>query len=167
MADVRFTAVPVALQSGVQQAERSFHRENMRDIFRSERLLLLLCCLCVSGSRRIKRSPHSRLERLLPKNLYQCEILEVSICRCCRGGSTCYLLFLTQLFRMNVSNWFLWKRKFLSRGEIINMRLILVCGASSMFFYSLNLLSQFVNLYRYRKNICFRCYCFLQLFLSC
>src|SRR5260221_554637 len=36
-----------------------------------------------------------------------------------------------------------------------------------MFFNSLNPLSQFVNLYSYGKNIRSRCYCFLQLFLSC
>lgn len=67
MADVRFTAVPVVLQSAVQQASQSFHQENKQSVVLSEQLLLLRGCLWGLNLQHRGRIPCIYLHRLNPR----------------------------------------------------------------------------------------------------
>ena len=70
MADVRFTAVPVALLSDPQQAVQSFHRENSQELVHCERLLSLRGCRCGSDLQHKWQIPGCQLGVVLSITLY-------------------------------------------------------------------------------------------------
>src|SRR6266516_7284073 len=98
MADVRLTAVPVALLSAAQQAVQSLHLENAQELAHCERLLSLRGCRCGSDLQHRGQIPGCQLGVVLSTNLYRIVIMVVAKCICHRDWSRYYLSIVTTLY---------------------------------------------------------------------
>ena len=104
MADVRFTAVPIASLSASQQAVPSSHRENSQEFVHCERLLSLRGCRCGSDVQQREQIPGYQLGAVLSTHLYWSVIVVVAKYLCHRDRSRYSLSFVTMLSWINVPN---------------------------------------------------------------